>query len=160
MKKKKKASRNISEQAAGRRVIATGRTEEAINEAARKGLRPLIKAVQPGQEIWAQMLIFQDPLTGEIEVRGDRRWAPGGKELVLFARYYPYSFPSPFAAYLLPSDLKPGEEVWLEDLIEDVVGSHWGQGPKWRLEACAAVWNGEDFELLYDPLRDVQEFIG
>jgi hypothetical protein len=145
----------------GRRVIATGRTLEAINEAARSGLRPLVKPVQPSREIWSWLLIFQDPVTGEIESHGDLRSRPqGNKQLVLESTYYPYSFPAPFAAYLVPPDLKPGGEIWLEDLIEDVVGSRWNQGPRSRLKACAAIWNGKDFELQYDASRDARVFIG
>jgi hypothetical protein len=106
------------------------------------------------------MLIFQDPVTGEIESHGDLRSRPKGKQLVLESRYYPDSFPAPFAAYLIPPDLKPGDEAWLEDLIEDVVGARWNQGPQYRLQACAATWNGKDFELQYDADQDASTFIG
>jgi len=135
-----------------RRVIRTGRTVDSINAAARAGLRPLVKVVQPNDQIYAELNLSQHPETGEIEL-GNHRW-PGAGELILDRlRYYPYHFSSPFAAYLLPKDLAVGEEVWLEDLIEDVVAydliSPWGGPP--RLSAAPAMWNGFDFEIRYDP---------
>ncbi len=53
-----------------------------------------------------------------------------------------------------------GEEVWLEDLIEDVVAVWGNQGYQPRLPACAAVWNGTGFDLLFDPQRDARRWIG
>lgn len=68
--------------------------------------------------------------------------------------YYPYYWPDPFAAYLLPSDLEVGDTFWLEDLIEDEVGKVWSRGDAYRLPSCLAVWNGESFDLLFDRYRD------
>jgi hypothetical protein len=69
--------------------------------------------------------------------------------------YYPYQFESPFAAYLIPHDLQIGETVFLEDLIEDVIGSSWNQGDAYRLTNCKAIWDGKDFILQYG--RHVQK---
>ncbi len=77
-----------------------------------------------------------------------------------FTWYYPYHFPNPFAAYLLPPDLKRGEEVWLEDLIEDIVGSWWNQGDTTRLAAAAAIWYVKKFKILFDPQKDAGVAIG
>ncbi len=60
--------------------------------------------------------------------------------------YYPYQFPSPFAAYLIPSDLKVGERVILDDLIEDIVGASHSEGT-YRIDSAEAIWNGEKFEV-------------
>lgn len=65
--------------------------------------------------------------------------------------YYPYHFESPFAAYLVPKDLQIGETVFLEDLIEDVIGGSWNQGDKRRLTSCKAVWDGKEFVLQHYP---------
>ena len=35
-------------------------------------------------------------------------------------------------------------------LIEDAIAAVWNQGNAWRLDSCLAVWNGEEFDLLYD----------
>jgi hypothetical protein len=66
---------------------------------------------------------------------------------------YPYSFPDLVAAYMLPPDLEVGEEVWLEDVIRDVVGATW-RSQSYRLMSCSAIWNGREFELQFDQKRD------
>jgi hypothetical protein len=147
----------------GLRVIKTARDEASINEAARQGLFPLVKPVEPSSRIRSKYAVIQNKVTGEIEVSGDYRWRGGmedGEVVVDFTFYYPHSFPSPFAAYLIPRDLKVGERVYLEDLIEDVVGGSWNQGDTYRLTGCIAVWNGRDFELEFDPEIDQDVMIG
>lgn len=144
----------------GRRVIKTARTVEDINAAARQGFKPLVKLVRPGEDIHYMVAVFQDPETGEIELSGDRRYPSGGRKVVDYMLYYPYHFPNPFAAYLVPRDVTTGEEVWLEDLIEDLVGVYGNQGYQPRLAAAPAVWTGRDFEILFDPDRDAAQWIG
>ena len=73
--------------------------------------------------------------------------------------YYPYHFEHAIAAYLLPPDIKKGERVWLEDVIEDIVAKSWNQGVTSRLHAAKAIWNGEDFEIQFKP-KDVIRIIG
>lgn len=143
-----------------RRVIKTGRTVEEINAAARSGLRPLVKPVRPNKQIHDMVAVFQDPTTGEIELSGDCRHQPGGNKVIDYTLYYPYHFPNPFAAYLLPADLAVGEEVWLEDLIEDLVAVFGNQGYHPRLESAPAIWTGDDFEVLFDPRRDAEQWMG
>ena len=74
--------------------------------------------------------------------------------------YYPYTFNSPFAAYLIPKDIKTGERVFIEDLIEDYIGASWNQGNTYRLDSCEAIWNGTDLEIQYDPKANNSIFIG
>ena len=62
--------------------------------------------------------------------------------------YYPYKFPSPFAAYLVPSDIEVGERVVLEDLIEDYQGRRY-QSDVYRLSNAEAKWDGEEFVCIY-----------
>lgn len=145
------------------RTIKTARDEESINEAARAGFFPLVKPVIPSPEIRNKYAVIQNRTTGEIEVSGDFRYMPDtdDSEVVIgFTDYYPYSFPSPFAAYLIPADLAVGERVYLEDIIEDVVGGSWNQGDTYRLESCVAVWDGKDFTLEWEPGTDTQIMIG
>lgn len=145
------------------RTIKTARTEAKINAGAKSGFFPLMKPVVPNPEIHSKYAVFQNPETGEIVVSGDYRsfgqdQSKGPLTQVLdWTYYYPYSFPSPFAAYLLPSDLKVGEHVWLEDLIEDIVGETWNQGNKYRLKSAEAIWNGKDFEIQFDDRQLVQK---
>jgi hypothetical protein len=148
------------------RVIKTARDEQSINEGARAGFFPLVKPVTPSPEIRSKFAVRQNRVTGEIEVLGDFRsqmgsWVPKDTEMVIdFRFHYPYRFPAPFAAYLLPPDLQVGERVLLEDLIEDHVGARWNQGDVYRLERCEAIWNGRDFEIEYDPEETPAFFMG
>lgn len=150
----------------GLRVIKTARNTESINRAAKKGLKPLIKKVEPSDEICLKYSVLQNKRTGEIEVIEDYRM---GIELdddtefvtvIDWTFYYPYSFISPFAAYLIPKDIVVGERVFVEDLIEDYIGASWNQGDTYRLESCEAIWNGTDLEIQYDPKTNRSDFIG
>ena len=155
------AIENPMDEPGDRRIVKTGRTVEEINAAARLGYRPLVKSVLPGSDIRERVAVFQDRSTGEISVCGDLRYGDSYGEMVLgYTSYYPYHFPNPFAAYLVPPDIAPGEEVWLDDLIEDVVAEWGGQGQNTRLEASPAIWNGSDFDIQFDPQRDADHWIG
>lgn len=134
------------------RTIKTARTIEEINKAARDGFFPLVKLLEPSEAIRSKFSVLQNKTTGEIEVIGDYRAGCGDDfEIVIdFTYIYPTIFTSPFAAYLIPRDLVTGERVLLVDLIEDFVGDHWNQGDTFRLEACEAIWNGDDFDIQYD----------
>ena len=79
--------------------------------------------------------------------------------VINFTRFYPHTFESPYAAYLIPKNLKVGEKVYIEDLIEDYAGISWNQGDVLRLEGCEAIWNGEDFDILYEEATQ-ETFIG
>lgn len=104
------------------RVIKTARTENAINKAAKAGLRPLVRRVVRSEEITSKFAVYQNSLTGEIQVVYDFRSFPkeGFEVVVGWTRYFPEVFPNPYAAYLLPRDIVAGERVFLEDLIEDL----------------------------------------
>ncbi|HIA18878.1 MAG TPA: hypothetical protein EYN03_08985 [Planctomycetes bacterium] len=149
----------------GLTVIKTARTAEEINSAARKGVFPLVKLVQPSEQIRSKFAVMQNQKTGEIEVIGDYRAlsdldSNSDYEMVIdFTFVYPLSVPSPFAAYLVPKDLAVGERVLLEDLIEDYVGASWNQGDVYRLEACEAIWNGDDFDIQYSA-AERSDFVG
>lgn len=141
----------------GTLVIRTARDEEAMNEAVKQGFRPLVKLLTPSPRIKSKLAVYQHKVTGEVKEIVDFRDHPDAEvwtKVIPWTHYYPYFWPSPYAAYLLPPDLETGDTVWLEDLIEDVVGTIWNQGSAWRLPSCMAVWTGEDFDLLFDEKRD------
>jgi hypothetical protein len=146
----------------GLRVIQTARTEKAFNAAAKEGYRPLVKPVVPSEDICHMVAVFQDKVTGEIQLSGDFRYSPKESQEVVvnYRSYYPYNFPSPFAAYLIPPDLNIGDRVWLDDLIEDVVAVWGNQGYQPRLKHCAATWDGKDFRIHFDPKNDAPRWIG
>lgn len=141
------------------RTIRTARTEEEINRAAREGYFPLVKRVKQSKKIRSKFAILQSKTTGEIEVIGDFRGGSrleNAKMVIDFTSYYPHNWPSPYAAYLLPPDLKKGERVFLQDLIEDHVQARWNQGDAFRMQSCHATWNGEDFVL--HPSDTIEEY--
>lgn len=148
------------------RVIKTARDKDSINTAAKSGLKPLIKKVEPSEKIHSKYSIEQNKKTGEIKVFGDFRagldsYENSDFEIVIdWTLYYPHNFLSPFAAYLIPKDIKIGERVIIEDLIEDYIGASWNQGDTYRLGSCEAIWNGTDFEIQYDSRINRKEYIG
>ncbi len=145
------------------RVIKTARTERAINKAAKAGFRPLVRPVKPGKKIRSKLSVWQNTLTGEIEVIHDFRGGfPGEhwKEVMDWTYYYPHRFPEPFAAYLIPPDIEEGERVFVKDLIEDFIGMSWNQGDNYRLESCEAVWDGRDLKIQYKRARDMMMAVG
>lgn len=145
----------------GLRIIRTARDMDAVNDAVRHGLRPLFRHVERSPRIRSKYAIFRHRPTGRYEAWGDFRAGGAHYEQVTpFHWYHPQVHPSPFAAYLLPPDLLPLERVWLEDLIEDIVGSYWQQGDVWRLPSCEAIWTGDDLLLQLDPGRPEGEYIG
>lgn len=157
---------NKNENPKGLRVIKTARDKDSINKAAKGGLKPLLKKIKPSEDIRSKYCVVQNKKTGEIEVVGDFRggfYFTGNSdyEIVIdWTFYYPHSFKSPFAAYLIPNDIKIGERVFIEDLIEDYIGASWNQGDTYRLESCEAIWNGTNLEIQYDPSANRSDFVG
>jgi hypothetical protein len=131
------------------RTIKTLRTKEEIKDAQKHGIRLLKQKVKPSKEIRVTDLHIKNKENGEIAVKPytyhnmptDERY-----KIVKKVTYYPYSFPSKVAAYVLPDDLEIGERVILEDLIEDIVGASHSEGT-YRLENAEAVWNGKTFDV-------------
>lgn len=164
------ASSNKDENQPDLRVIKTARDESSINDAIKAGFKALIKKVEPSPLIKTKFSVVQNKKTGTIRVYGDYRGnyllenihedEKDFETVIDWTEYYPYSFKSPFAAYLIPKDIQVGERVFVEDLIEDFVGKAWNQGDRFRLNSCEAIWNGTDLEIQYDPKRDVRVVIG
>ncbi len=147
----------------GLRPIMTARDEASINKGVKGGFWPLVKKVERSPEIRSNFMVVQNKKTGEIEVVGDQRMGFDTENydmVIEWTYYYPHCFASPFAAYLIPPDIEIGERVYIEDLIEDIVGARWNQGNNYRLEGCEAIWNGKDLEIQYDPDTNLVEFEG
>ena len=145
------------------RVIKTARTEDAINKAAKDGFRPLLRPVKPSPKIRNKFCVWQNRFTGEIRVIGDFRGSlldTEWEKVIDWTRYYPHSFPEPFAAYLIPPDIQIGEHVFVKDLIEDFIGRSWNQGDNYRLDSCAAIWDGNDLKILYEKSKNRQVMVG
>ena len=148
----------------GFRIIKTARELKAINQAVKNGFSPLLKQVRKSDKIARKYAVLQNKITGEIEEIGDFRVGsykhPNFEVIIDWTYYYPHNFPSPYAAYLVPPDIEIGEKVWIEDLIEDMVGGVWNQGDVYRLESAEAIWDGKDFQIEYDPDADFLHMIG
>lgn len=157
---------NINSNSKELRIIKTARDKDIINKAVKNGFKPLIKKVEPSDQIRSKYSVIQNKKTGEIKIIGDLRFGyltddSGDFVTVIdWTFYYPYNFKSPFAAYLIPKDIIVGERVFVEDLIEDYIGESWNQGDTYRLESCEAIWNGKDLEIQYDPNVNRSDFIG
>ncbi len=134
------------------RRIKTLRTEEEIADAVNAGYKILKEQVVASENIYAIELWFKNKKTGEIRKESYSYHAYmhdyEGHE-VKKVTYYPYTFPSKIAAYLLPDDLQVGERVILDDLIEDIVGVSHASG-NYRLKSAEAIWNGERFVIDHD----------
>ncbi len=134
------------------RVIKTARGIESINNAVEEGFTPLIKEVKQNERIYVKDVLIRDKITGKFETMVYNFYAVAygtseDKEIVMKTKkYYPYQFPLPFAAYLIPKDLKAGEKVFIEDIIEDIIEGIHSYGT-YRLDRAEAIWNGEDFEI-------------
>jgi hypothetical protein len=136
------------------RTIKTARNLDEINQGVRDGFTPLIKKVEPSDKIRVKYALYKNLITDEFKEINDFRSESSfdrilHEVIINWDSYYPYKFESPYAAYLIFKDIKEGEKVIVEDVIEDIVGSIWNQGDRFRLQSCEAIWNGEDLELIY-----------
>ncbi len=137
------------------RIITTARDIDSINKAVEDGFTPLFRKVEPSKEIQSKYAICRDKKTGEFLVFGDyrtvARHSAEYETIIDWSFYYPHSFKSPFAAYLIPKDITIGERVMIEDLIEDYVDVSWNQGDVYRLRRCEAIWDGTNLLIQYNP---------
>jgi len=146
------------------RTIKTARDIESINKAVKAGFSPLFRKVTPSEEIKSKYAVCRNKENGKFVVLQDYRDVSRHQEvyeiIIDWTFYYPYSFSSPFAAYLIPMDIIVGEKVFIEDLIEDYVGINWNQGNAYRLQSCEAIWDGEDLKIQYNPEKQRKRMIG
>ena len=119
--------------------IVTARNIQDIQRAASIGYWPDIHQVQyKDHEILQKVGLFQNIQTGEVQIAGDYRYllkmqeSPEWEEVIPVTFYYSNYQKSPFAAYLIPNDLPDGSAVFIPDPIEDILGSTWNQGDRYR----------------------------
>jgi hypothetical protein len=152
------------------RRIKTARGEEAINNAVQEGYFPLVKRVYPSEKTRRRMSVYQNIETGEIKT--DPHMASFGaflaidrldktiwKEIIEIFEYEPDLSKDPIAAYLIPSGLKVGEQVFLLDVIENYIGDR-SFGQNSRLKSVYAIWRGDNFEILWDEKKDPPHYVG
>jgi len=73
-----------------------------------------------------------------------------------FAQYR-YHFSNPWAAYLMPADIKVGEQVFVWDVIQDRVHTHQNHGGSLRQGQAIATWKGDELDI---PVLDPEVWIG
>ena len=146
------------------RVIKTIRGETAIKAAKAKGLKLLELKAEVSDEFKVKYKKLQHRKTGEIITIGDFREDNfysdlGYKTLVDWTSKNPSKFFSPFAAYIVPKDLKSGERVLINDVITNHVSGRWNQGDVYRLSKSEAIWTGRYFDIDVSSYA-IGEFIG
>ncbi len=136
------------------RIIKTLRTKEDIEDAESAGSSLLKQKIKPSKEIQVTDVYIENTDTGEVRIMPYSYTAiiygtHENTKIIKEVTHYPYKFPSEVAAYVLPDDLKKGERVVLEDLIEDIIGAINSSGT-YRLKDAEAVWDGEEFIVDHD----------
>lgn len=135
------------------RTIHTVRDVDEIERLAGAGVQLLIQAVTYDNAIREKVEVWRRRVTGELLVNTDYRFNPSREddqwEVEIPWHHYRGTYPKgPLAAYIVPPDIKVGEAVYLEDLIEDVVAVvNDAQDFADRRTSAEAVWNGKFFEL-------------
>jgi hypothetical protein len=146
------------------RVISTIRGETAINAAKEMGLKLLELRAEVSDQFKVKYKKLQHRKTGEIITIGDFREDNfysnlGYKTLVDWTSKNPSKFFSPYAAYIVPKDLKSGERVLINDVITNHVSERWNQGDVYRLSKSEAIWTGKYFYIDVSSYA-IGEFIG
>ena len=152
------------------RTIQTVRDLKSMNIAVDAGFKPLLKKIVPNPEIKSKYKIVRHKESGHLQWISDYRMEPSSswehdttdlfETVIDWSWYYPHHHSNPFGAYLIPPDIEIGERVFIEDLIEDLIGNSWNQGDNYRLKSAEAIWNGTDLEVQYDEKRDKRSFMG
>ena len=156
--------KSFDEMSDGLRVIRTIRGETAINAAKEMGLKLIELRAEVSDEFKVKYKKIKNRTTGHIVTLGDFREDTsylnmGYKTLVNWTSRNPSKFFSPFAAYIVPKDLKSGERVLINDVITNHVSGRWNQGDVYRLSKSEAIWTGRYFNIDASSYA-IGEFIG
>ena len=155
---------SFNEMSDGLRIIRTIRGETAITTAKEMGLKLIELRAEVSDEFKVKYKNVKDKLTGKIITLGDFREdhyfrKSRYKTLVNWTSRNPSKFFSPFAAYIVPKDLKSGERVLINDVITNHVSGRWNQGDVYRLSKSEAIWTGRYFYIDVSSYA-IGEFIG
>ena len=136
-------------------VIHTARTPSAMNFAVANGFRLLFRRAGTDERVQHQLAVYRNTISGELVFTDDARCPPGyhagtAADFTPVFDYflYPPQGPAfPVAAYVVPADLVPGTQVFVEDSIEDLV-CQMPQNTAERMSGWWAMWDGEDLNFL------------
>lgn len=154
----------------GVRVIHTARSIRAVKNGIERGYFPFFISNASSGSVWQKRAILFNKESRTLFVEGDYRslipfdqkrmdeeYGPGSG-IALRMDFHKNS--SPIAAYMIPDDISVGENVFVEDVIEDYVGSSWNQGDTQRLKSCQATWDGHRLVLEVPSRSDVISIVG
>ena len=156
--------KSFDEMCDGLRVIRTIRGETATTAAKEMGLTLIELRAEVSDEFKIKYKKVKDKLTGKIITLGDFREdhyfrKSRYKTVVDWTSRNPSKFFSPYAAYIVPKDLKPSERVLINDVITNHVSGRWNQGDVYRLSKSEAIWTGRYFNIDVSSYA-IGEFIG
>jgi len=136
------------------RSITTAGDLYSISEGAQAGLNPVVVARKQHPSLYITSHYYQNVQTREVRLFNNSDVEDGFYPL-FDLRHYPYTYQSRVAAYMIPKDIRIGEVVLLEDIIEDFIGAL-TPTPK-RLPSALAIWDGARMVVLYSRQNDVVE---
>ena len=146
------------------RKIKTIRGQKNIDKAIANGINLIIKNVEPFSTVEGKYCIVKNKKSGKkfkIYDFRDQRGYSEDFEIVQdwTYKYKKHQFPHE-AAYVIPKDIKDGEIVFVEDLIENLLSYSYNQGGSDRLKSCKALWKNNDLKILYNPDVDCIKVVG
>ncbi len=146
------------------RKIKTLRGKQHIDEAKKKGVLLIYRKAKPFTVTVGKFCIVRNKITGlESKVSDFRDGRDRSNEYEVVQNwkyvYYTYDFPKK-AAYVIPNDIKEGEIVFVDDLIENFLAYTYDQGQDERLSSSKAIWKNKDLHILYNPNTDCHRIYG
>lgn len=146
------------------RKIKTLRGQKSIDIAITNRTNLIIRKVEPFSTIKGKYSIVKNKLTGKESKIYDFRDQRGYSEHFEIVKdwtyeYNNYVFPKE-AAHVIPQDIKDGEFVIVDDLIENFLGYQNNQGGSERLKSCRGLWKNNALQIQYNPDIDCIKVIG
>ena len=146
------------------RKIKTIRGQKSIDNAIANGTKLIIRNVQPFSAVKGKYCIVRNKKSGKdfkiYDFRDQRVYSDEYEKVQDWTyEYKNYDFPKE-AAYVIPHDIKDGEIVIVDDLIENFLAYQYNQGGSERLKSCKAVWKNNDLQIQYNPNVDCIKVVG
>ena len=146
------------------RKIKTLRGQKNIETAISNGTKLIYRNVEHFAAIKGKFCIVKNKKSGKeqkiYDFRDSRSHSDEYEVVTDWTyQYHDYNFPQE-AAYAIPDDIKEGEVVFIDDLIENFLGYHYNQGGTDRLKSSNAVWKNNDLQILYNPDKDCVKVVG
>ncbi len=156
--------KSINKRQENLRKIKTIRGQKSIDNAIANGTKLIIRKVEPFSAVKGKYCIVRNKKSGKeskiFDFRDDRGYSDDYEIVQDWTyQYHNYDFPQD-AAYIIPNDIKEGEIVMVDDLIENFLGYHYNQGGSERLKSCKAIWKNNDLQIQYNPDVDCIRAVG